>query len=194
MGGEGDFIVAVRAPAVVDPAVGAFDDPAAGLDDKPAAGFRPGHHIDGDTGLGGVVGNCRAGVALVHPDVADGWRDALGVAFDAVDLLGAAEAARPGDRGCLTDDESTTAAVSCRRRPDQERTSPRIAVSTLGQMPARHQLRKCLWAADQFTAKSCGWGYRPLAGACRHPHPVRSTYRTASRYSRHRSGGHGRPP
>jgi hypothetical protein len=67
----------------------------------------------------------------------------------------------------LADDESTTAAVGCRRRPDRVRTSPRTAVSTLAQVPARHQRRKCLCAADQLTLKSCG--------RCRHAHPVRST-------------------
>jgi len=39
VGFEGGFVVAVQAPAVVDPVVGAFDDPSARLHDEPAAGF-----------------------------------------------------------------------------------------------------------------------------------------------------------
>jgi ABC-type arginine transport system ATPase subunit len=46
--GEGDFVVAVRAAAVVDPAVGAFDHPAAWLDDEAVAGFGAGHDVDVD--------------------------------------------------------------------------------------------------------------------------------------------------
>ncbi len=179
-------------------------------------GFRPGHDVNGDTGLGGGVGDSGCGVALVHPDVGDGRRDPFGaahelrergavlcvgrgydgrdedsgavdqhVAFDAVDLLGAVEPARPGDRGCLDQGRIDHGRRGPRRRPDRVRTSSRIAVSTLVQVPARHQRRKCLCAADQLTVKSCG--------RCRHAHPVGSTYRMASRYSRQRSGGPGPP-
>jgi hypothetical protein len=124
---EADFVGAVQAAAVVEPAVGAFDHPASRSGDEPAAGFRPG----------------RRGPSSLTRPVAD---------------------------------------------------LARIAVGTLAQVPARHQRRTCLCAADQFMVKSCGWGYRPLAEACRHAHPVRSTYRMASTYSRQRSGGHSRPP
>ena len=86
----------------------------------------------------------------------------------------------------MTDDESTTAAVGRHRRPDRVRTSLRIAVRMRVHIPDRHQRRKCLCVADQVTVKSFG--------RCRHAHPVRSTYRHPLRYSRHRSGGHGRPP
>jgi hypothetical protein len=68
-----------------------------------------------------------------------------------------------------------------------------MAVGMGVQIPVRHQRRKCLCAADHPTVKSCGWGYLPLAGECRHARPVRSTSRMASRCSGHRRGGHGRP-
>ena len=45
--------------------------------------------------------------------------------------------------------------------------------------------RKCLCAEDQCTAKSCG--------SARHGQPVRTTDRIASRYSRQRCSGQGRP-
>jgi hypothetical protein len=89
----------------------------------------------------------------------------------------------------LTDDESTTAADGLRRRPARVRTSRRTAVRIGVQIPARHQRRKCLWAADHLTVTSCG--------RCRPAHPVRSTYRMARmalRYLRHRCGGQGRAP
>ena len=73
----------------------------------------------------------------------------------------------PATRDALTDEESTTTAVGRLCRPDRVRTSPRTAVSTFAQMPARHHRRKCLCAADQETVKS--WG------RCRQAQPVRST-------------------
>ena len=68
---EGGFVVAIEAAAVADPAVGAFDHPAAWLDDEAAAGFRAGHDVDGDTSLDCGLGDSRAGVALIGPNVAD---------------------------------------------------------------------------------------------------------------------------
>jgi len=59
--------------------------------------------------------------------------------------------------------------------PDRVRTCPRIAVSTLVQVPARHQRRKCLCVADQDTVKSCGRYHQAQ--------PVRNTYTAASRHS-----------
>ena len=57
VGDESDFVMPVEAPAVVDPAVGAFDHPPAWLDDEAGAGFWPGHDIDADAGLGRGIGN-----------------------------------------------------------------------------------------------------------------------------------------
>jgi hypothetical protein len=91
----------------------------------------------------------------------------------------------PATGEAVTEDESTTAAVGRVRRPERVRTSPRIAVSTLAQVPARHQLRTCVCAAELPAVTSCGGGRRA--------HPVGSTYGTVSRYSRHRSGWQGRP-
>ncbi len=92
----------------------------------------------------------------------------------------------PATGDALTLEESTTAAVGRLRRPERVRTSPRAAVRIRAHVPLRHQRRKCLCAADHDTVKSCG--------RCHHAHPVRSTYKMASRYSRHRCGGQGRPP
>jgi len=99
----------------------------------------------------------------------------------------------PATGGALTDDESTTTALGRLRRLDRMRASPRITVSTLVQVPARHRRGKCLCAVDQLTGKSCGWGYHPLARECRRAHPVCSTHRMARRYSRQRLGGHALP-
>jgi hypothetical protein len=92
----------------------------------------------------------------------------------------------PATGDALTEDASTTAAVGRRCRPERVRTSPRIAVSTVVHVPARYYRWKCLCAADALRVKSCG--------RCGHAHPVRSTYRMASRYSRRRWAGHGRSP
>jgi hypothetical protein len=56
----------------------------------------------------------------------------------------------------------------------------------LGRCPGCSPAQEMLVAADRPTVNSCG--------RCRHAHPVRSTYRIASRYFRHRRGGHVRPP
>ena len=88
------------------------------------------------------------------------------VVFDAVDFLGAVERG-PAIGDGLSVDESTTGPVGRRRRPDRVRSLPRTAVSSLVQVPVRHQRGKCLCAADQLTVKSCG--------SCRRAHPVRST-------------------
>ena len=87
------------------------------------------------------------------------------MAFDASIFFALSNPSANGD--ALTDDESTTAAVGRRRRPDWVRTWPRTAVNIRVQVSERHQRRKCLWAADQLTAKSCV--------RCRHAHSVRST-------------------
>jgi hypothetical protein len=86
----------------------------------------------------------------------------------------------------LTLEKSTTAAVGRLRRPERVRTSPWTVVRIRAQVPVRHQRRRCLCAADNDMVKSCG--------RCGHAHPVRSTYGMASRYSRQRCGGQGRPP
>jgi hypothetical protein len=39
VGGEGDFVMAVEAATVVDPAVSAFESPLACSDDDPVTGF-----------------------------------------------------------------------------------------------------------------------------------------------------------
>lgn len=80
VGVKGDFVVAVEPTAVVDPSVGAFDHPPSRLNGEPAAGLRAGHDVDGDFGLGSGLGDGGAGVALVHRNVGDGRRDALGPA------------------------------------------------------------------------------------------------------------------
>jgi hypothetical protein len=54
----GEFVVAVQEAAVAGLSVAAFDHPASRLDGDPAAGFRPGHDVNGDSGLGGGVGDC----------------------------------------------------------------------------------------------------------------------------------------
>jgi hypothetical protein len=51
VGGGVDFVMAVGAAAVVDPAVGGFDHPAARLDDEPVSGFGPGHDVGGAPAL-----------------------------------------------------------------------------------------------------------------------------------------------
>lgn len=43
--------------------LGGFDHPPALLHDEPVAGFRRGHDVDGEAGVGGGIGNRRAGVA-----------------------------------------------------------------------------------------------------------------------------------
>jgi hypothetical protein len=72
VGGEGEFVVAVEAAAVVDPSIGGFDDPPAWLDAEPAGGFGCGHDVDADAGFGRGVGDRGVGVALVEPNVGDG--------------------------------------------------------------------------------------------------------------------------
>jgi hypothetical protein len=79
VGGEGDLAVVVQASAVVDRAVGAFDHPTSWLDDESTCGFRPGHDVGGDPGVGGGMGNGRAGVSVVEPDVGDGRCEAVSV-------------------------------------------------------------------------------------------------------------------
>jgi hypothetical protein len=72
--------VAVEASAVVDAAVGAFKDPSSWLHEEPVSGFRTGHGVDTDAGALGGVGDRRTGVALVQPDVCDGWGDPFDLA------------------------------------------------------------------------------------------------------------------
>jgi hypothetical protein len=74
--------------------------------------------------------------------------------FDAVNLIGAVEPGGSATREAVTEDESTTAAVGRVRRRERVRTSPRIAVSTVAQVPARYQLGKCSCAAERPTVKS----------------------------------------
>jgi hypothetical protein len=130
VGGEGDFVVAVQASTVVDPAVGAFDHPPARLTPEPVVRFRAGDDGGADAGALGGISHGLAGVALVQPDVSDGGRDSFwpyaaelalrahvgggedgrdqnagavdeDVVFDPVDFLGAAESARTSYRGCF---------------------------------------------------------------------------------------------
>ncbi len=101
-------------------------------------------------------------------------------------LLAPSSPRGPATGDALTLKESTTAAVGLRRRPDWVRISPWTVVRIGPRVPLRHQRRKCLCAHDRDAVKSCG--------GCRHAHPVGSTYSMASRYSRHRCGGQGRPP
>jgi hypothetical protein len=86
--------------------------------------------------------------AVLHVGRGDdrGNEDAAGVnqdvALDAVYLFAPSNPRGPVTGDAFTDDESTTAAVSHRRRPERVRASPRTAVSILAQIPVRHQRRK----------------------------------------------------
>ena len=62
VGGEGDFVVAAEAAAVVDPAIGALDDPPPRTDAEALNGFRAGHDVDTDSGAPGGIHDGLAGV------------------------------------------------------------------------------------------------------------------------------------
>jgi hypothetical protein len=70
--------------------------------------------------------------------------------------------------------------------PTRARPSQRIAVSTPAQMPARHQRRKWVLAADRQTVKSCD--------RCRHAQPVGGTYAHGIEVVTQLFGRAGRPP
>jgi len=171
VGGEGDFVAAVQASAVVDEAVGLAWRSGFGKAQRSctSAAVR--------TAATGIAAESTSTWRLTPSTFVVPWKPEGGGHRGRLDAGGV----RHGRRG-----------PSSSTRPGADLAADRgqDGGPDSGAVPAQELVVRRRPAHGDVVRLGC----LPLAGECRHAQPVRRTCGRGSRYSRHRAAGRGRPP